>query len=185
MAGTYEAALRLEQCCEMLLELERETKASGAVPIGDKHVLHLKVSAKALLQRHGSEAVVSVALPPLVCRERYHYAHLDVRRGTFAYRGVASTEYPGTVGAVLEADVVEDGRYYAEEAQRYAREHWGDVMRSAEAVSVQSRVTSEGQLWKVRLAGDEVYETRCRLEAREFLHGKSDGEMYGRRFVPM
>lgn len=147
----------------------------------EKHVEHLKISASAVLERHGSEAVVAVALPPLVCVERYHYAHLDVQAGTLKYRGATSVEYPRTVGAVLEADVVEDGRYYATEAVAYAQTHWGGELRSPEVVGITSRVEAAGQGWVVLAADSSVFETECRVEALEYLYGKSDGAAFGRK----
>ncbi|KIW21915.1 uncharacterized protein PV07_12674, partial [Cladophialophora immunda] len=147
-AETTDPVPARSQCKAMLEELDKLASVNP-IRLQDKHVMHLGLTAKALLDKHAGAQVIAVALPPLICWDRYHYAHVYVEDGMIEYRGATSINYPRNNGELRCRDAIEEGRYYKEEAIEYARHHWGHQL----------------QTWTVRSHGG--YQTDSMVEGLE------------------
>jgi hypothetical protein len=158
----------------MLEELFRLTHGKETIPLQKKHVKHLSVTAKALLKRHAASEVIAIALPPLVCKKRCHYAHIYIK-GHIDYRGATSIDYPLSSGELRCGDVREKGRYYMKDAIEYAENLWGDELRDADNwTHVQKSVSNDHlqtRIWIV-LAEDKQYQTSSQCEALELCYKK-------------
>jgi hypothetical protein len=164
-------------CQAMLEELNRLTYCPGGkpIPLQDKHVKHLSIDAKTLLERHKSAEVIAIGLPPLVCDDRYHYAHIYIEDGYIDYRGAASVQYPRFKGELRTGDGIEEGRYYMEEAIQYAKDHWGDELRDPTLPTAFTRPTEADKVWTFELPNNDIYRTTSSCEALEFCYHWNDG----------
>jgi hypothetical protein len=113
---------------DMLEALDRSTNNSNTVPLEDRHVKHPNKSRDGFLKEFASATVVAVALPPVVCKERYQYMHVYIEAGEVDYRTARPVGYPQSGAKLLIGDRREDSRVGIPKALRFAGKHWGDQL---------------------------------------------------------
>ncbi|KAF2179654.1 hypothetical protein K469DRAFT_693895 [Zopfia rhizophila CBS 207.26] len=115
----------------------------------DHHLQHFSVTAKKYLEDHAGFGVIPIALPPLVCKDRYHCAHVSIKESRIIYHKVASMSF-------LSCGVVQAHCKYGREAAiNYAENNWGGDLLGP----TWNTVTLSGGTLRVELE-DGFYETR-------------------------
>jgi hypothetical protein len=152
---------------DMLKALEHSTKNSNTVPLEDRHVQHLNKTRNSFLKEFASKTVVAVALPPIVCKERYQYMHVYIEAGEVVYRTARPVGYPRSAAMLLMGDRRENSRVGIKEALEFAEKHWGGQLYDT---APNSATRSNGQ-WTFQWGSDKTYNTALKCEVNELAWG--------------
>ncbi|TAQ85907.1 hypothetical protein B7494_g5768 [Chlorociboria aeruginascens] len=166
----FSAAFDLASMCrDIVEELIRATflPELEPVPLENKHVGHLFINTSALLEQHKDSEIISIALPPLACTNRYHYANIYIKSSCIKYRGVRSVQDPSPTGELHYGD--NNGQaYYYQEALNFANYHWGNKLCDPSLTTKYSTPVRDKDPWTFTFPNEEIYATTFGCEAFEF-----------------